>query len=572
MSLDKRHLLKSAYNYTQAGQWDRALEEYRKTARLFPDDPNIHTMISDLLAKKGDAPGGARSQIEAARLFKALGADDKELLSLRKALRMQAGNAEAGEALRANLARSLVQAHQALVAGRLDEASAVAKRLLDADPGSLDANRLMDDIKAARLASDSARALQEEADAAPADATDAAADVLARLEGAVQAYLQAEDYDNAIETLLVMLKLDPARASVQALLAEARSKVAAMQAAQNKWQEVEAQKELPLARARAEVKEADLAAWRDEEEAVRLRLEDEQRQAEAAARYELEIIEKAVHELRAAHNTLDSVLSDARKSAVAPEPRTPAPAAAPEPSTDPAPLAQEDPRLKSLLAEREALIVRLREEQALTARQEQSAEVARANEAEVIRHAVAMAAQEAEAKAKAQALRELEARLGEERDAQRREIEAERKRMQEKENSLQAQMRELMRTEMERLHAEVREQTLKELNERLQAERQQRSQLESEASRLEREAEARARVRMDQAEREQRAAEEAARKEREAVELLKGQEETRRRAFSGRGRAQARGPPKRRRRQGRRAQEFQAHLRCAARRHHPPPG
>ena len=59
MSVEKRHLLKSAYNYTQAGQWDRAMEEYRKMTRLFPDDANVHSMIADLLAKKSDGPGAA---------------------------------------------------------------------------------------------------------------------------------------------------------------------------------------------------------------------------------------------------------------------------------------------------------------------------------------------------------------------------------------------------------------------------------------------------------------------------------------------------------------------------------
>src|SRR5882757_4144097 len=101
MSVDKRHLLKSAYNYTQAGQWDRALEEYRKVTRLFPDDPNIHSMIADLLGKKGDNIGAAKEHLEAARYFKQGGQDEKELSSLRKALRVKAGDADAVTAIAA---------------------------------------------------------------------------------------------------------------------------------------------------------------------------------------------------------------------------------------------------------------------------------------------------------------------------------------------------------------------------------------------------------------------------------------------------------------------------------------
>jgi len=657
MAFDKRHLLKSAYNYTQAGQWDRALDEYRRTAHLFPDDPNIHSMISDLLAKRGDSAGAARSQMEAARLFRAQGADDKELACLRKALRIQAGLADARSALQSNIGRTLVVAHKALIDGDFDGAATLARRMQDADPGSMDANRLLDDIAAARLAAQSRQAQDEEAKAAPAgEVQDAAADVLARLEGAVQAYLSAEDYDNALETLLVMLKLDPGRVSVQAQLAETQAKMMAVQAAQAKWQDLQAQKAAPVEAARAVVLDVDLAAWRDEEEAVRERLEAEQRAAEDAARRELAIIETAVRELRAAQASLASAapqqaaaaaqagpaaepppaapaseaiaapgaapaaeaptLSPATAayhpqakapalpetpadqgrplSAPAPAPAlgpapapalgpAPAPALGPAPAPAPAfgaasappvevrgttlesfsleawkgadlgtvqvpqrgvpegpgdagpalhaPRPEDDPRLAALLAEREEVLRRLAEEQELTARQAKAAEEARAHEAEVLRRAEEMERREAEAQSKAQALHDLEARLRSEQEAQRKELEEQRLRMHMKEEALQSQMKELMRAEMERLHAEVRESTLRELNERLEAERRDRQALETEAGRRQREAAAAARASLDRAQSERAQAEEAARKEREAVELLKAQEESRRRAF-----------------------------------------
>ena len=220
--LDKRHLLKSAYNYTQAGQWDRALEEYRKLIRGFPDDPNIHSMVADLLAKKGDHAGAARAHVDAARLYKAAGSDEKEMAALRKALRVQAGNAEASSALAAHVARALALAQAALSSGKLDAAEAIGNRLLDAEPSSLDASRLLDEVRAARLAEQARLAMEEEAAQAEplAAAPNAADEVLARLDGAVQGYLAADDFDNAIETLMVMLKLDPGRVSLQVQLAQ----------------------------------------------------------------------------------------------------------------------------------------------------------------------------------------------------------------------------------------------------------------------------------------------------------------------------------------------------------------
>jgi hypothetical protein len=507
MSVDKRHLLKSAYNYTQAGQWDRALDEYRKVTRLFPDDANIHSMIADLLAKKGDGPGACREHFEAARLFKAQGQEDKELQSLRKALRAQAGDAAASEAMRSHFTRAIQQAAQLMAAGKLSESEAVAQRLLDAEPGNLDANRLMDDLKAAQAAAQARQAMEEEAAVAPVPVADAAAEVIARLEGAVSGYLAADDFDNAIETMLVILKLDPGRSSVQIQLAQAQSQLMAKQAAQQKWQDLQKQNAAPVSTAKEVVQDVDLAAWRDEEEAVRKRLEEEQRIAEAAAHQELAIIETAVRELQAAR------------------------AAAPQAATGDDAANLDDARLRALLAERGAAEQRLEEEKREAQRREAEAAQTRAKDAELLQHAIEMAKREAEAKAKAEALIEMEKRMAEEREAGRKQIEAERAAIQAREEALQTQMREMMRSEMERMQAEVKDQALKEIQAKLDEERRQRQSLETERTQALNVAEATAQRERDRMDAERRAAEEAARKERDAVGLLKKQEEERRRVF-----------------------------------------
>src|SRR5262245_31489348 len=134
---DKRQLLKSAYNYAQGGQWDRALDEYRRISKLFPDDPNVYSMIADILVKKSDPVGAMAPHLEAARQFKELGNDDKELASLRKALKVQAGNSEAASRMESYFSRLLAKANQEAAAGRLKEAEDIAAKLLDADPGHL---------------------------------------------------------------------------------------------------------------------------------------------------------------------------------------------------------------------------------------------------------------------------------------------------------------------------------------------------------------------------------------------------------------------------------------------------
>jgi len=512
--LDKRHLLKSAYNYTQAGQWERALEEYRKVTLAFPDDPNIHSMVADLLAKKGDHPGAARAHVEAARLYRALGSEEKELAALRKALRVQVGNTEATAALRDALARTLTQAQASMSAGQLDKAEALAGRLLDADPANLAASRLLDEIKAARVAGEARQAMDEEAAAMPPESSqpDAAGEVLARLEGAVQGYLAGEDYDNAIETLMVMLKLDPGRVSLQVQLAEAQAQLFQKQQAQTKWTQLQnAQRLENVEVAKEVVRDTDLAAWRDEEEAMRQRLEEEQRLAEEQARHELAIVEAAVKELQGSRSAPASPAAVTAVSALEG--------------------AEQEAHLKALLDDREALQRRLDEERAAGERRAAEEEQARQRSVQMQEHAQEQARQEAQAQAQAAALKALEERLALEREAQRREFEEERAKLQAQEQALQTQLKEMMRTEMARLQAEAREQALQELQQRLQVEQERRVALESEAERKSRLAEEAAQAERRAVQEERRKAEDAARSEKEAVEALKRQEEARKQAM-----------------------------------------
>ena len=508
MSVDKRHLLKSAYNYTQAGQWDRALEEYRKVTKLFPDDPNIHSMIADLLGKKGDGVGAAREHLEAARYFKQGGQDEKELSSLRKALRMKAGDADAVTAIAAHFAKALQDAKTKVVEGKLEEAEAIGNRLLDADPGHLEANRLLDEVKAARLKIESIAAMEEEALVADSEpgAGEVTREVLARLQSAATAYLQAEDFDNAMETLLVMLKLDPASPQLQFQLEQTQEQMRTRQAAQAKWQEMQAKQAAELETVKTDVREqVDLDAWRDEEEAVRKRLEEEQRIAEESAKAELSIIENAVRELSASVVPTQAAAGTAG--------------------------AEDQARLQALMEERALMQKRLEEEQELARQREKDAEARRGLEAERLTHAIELAKIEAESKAKADALEQLEARLRDEREVHKRELETERERVRRHEAELQMRMKEMMRSEMEKLRAEVTATTTEQLKAQLETERKRLAEVEAAVLQKERATEAQVTQQRSVAASAAQLAEEAARKERDAIAKLKKEEDERRQSF-----------------------------------------
>jgi hypothetical protein len=502
MSVDKRHLLKSAYNYTQAGQWDRALEEYRKVIRLFPDDPNIHSMIADLLGKKGENVAAAAAHVEASRFYMAGGQDEKELTSLRKALRVKAGDADATAAIGRHFDRALQKAHQQMIVGQLDDAEAIGNRLLDADPGHLGANRLLDDLKAARLQVASREAMEEEASIAEEEpgAGDATKEVLSRLQAAATAYLDAEDYDNAMDTLLVMLKLDPASPQLQFQLNQAQDQLKTRQAAQQKWQDMQAKQTAELEVVKSEeFSRLDLEAWRDEEEAVQKRLEEEQKLAAAHAQAELSIIENAVRELSA--------------------------------SGAPAGGAEDRAKLQALMSERDVVQKRAAEENELAQQGEKDAEQRRALDAERLEHAIALAKAEAEAQAKAAALAEMEKRLQAEREAHQRELDSERERLKKHEDDLERHLKEMMRSEMEKLRAEVTASTTEQMRAQLDNERKRVAEVEAKLRHEEGAAEAKLQVERQAVSAAQLQAEEAARKEREALAKLKKEEDERRQSY-----------------------------------------
>ena len=499
---DKRQLLKSAYNYAQGGQWEKALEEYRRISKLFPDDPNVYSMIADILVKRSDPMGAMANHLEAAKIFKVLGNDDKELGALRKALRVQAGNSAAAARMEDFFQRALAKTGEWLATGKLKEAEDLAGKLLDAEPGNLAANRMLDEIRAKKLQAEAVQAFEEEERlaVAQAPAVDATKEVLQRLGDTAEKYLAAEDYDNAVETLLIMLKIDPGRHEIRAQLDRAQDQLKKKQDAQVVWQTLLAKDSQRM----DDVKEQEFSAqekeqWELQEKAVRERLQMELDAAEEAAQAELAIIAKAVHEIKN---------------------HVPKPGAGEADQSRLRALAEEKANLEeSLKAEREGAFEREKQIQADLRR-----------ESELLRHAIEMERMEAEAKAKVEALKEIEAKLEAERKEQQEMLARERQRSASAEEALRKQMQELMREEMAKLRDEMQGKALEDVKQKLEAEQRQREQTEKEIKEREAASVARYQGEQRQAEEERAKAVENVSKERQAIQALKGAEEARRAA------------------------------------------
>ncbi len=504
---DKRQLLKSAYNYAQAGQWDRALDEYRRVAKLFPEDPNVHSMIADLLVKKNDPAGAAASHLEAAKLHKEQANDDKELQALKRALKVQAGSAEAASRMESFFSRALAKASSLSASGKLKEAEEAAQKLLDADPGHLAVNRLIDDIRGKRLQEEAVLAFQEEERlaASQSPALDATKEVMDRLRNTAEGYLASEDFDNAIETMLIMLKIDPAAHGLREQMERAQEQLKKKKKAQDVWQSILSKESEAVSEVKErEVSAKEMAEWAAQEAAVRERLALELESHEETARQELEIIEKAVKEIRS--NAAPSGPGAAAVSAA------------------------DETRLRALELEKRNLEERLaRERDEAVAHQRQMMEEVRL-ENEKLKHAIELERMEAEAKARSEALKEIDKQLESERKTYETMLLEERARSAKAEEAMRAQMQDLMRQEMAKLRSEMQGQAMDDMKSRLDEERRRRLEMEREMA--EREAAAVAKYQDEQRRLvEARSnAEDRVRKEREAIITLKVQEEARKAA------------------------------------------
>lgn len=84
MAENKKDILKMAMIYSQEGKWDKAIVEYKKLVTLDPTDYNIHNMLGDVYAKKGEDFLAYQSYIIAAEAYIKQGLADKTNLIYKK--------------------------------------------------------------------------------------------------------------------------------------------------------------------------------------------------------------------------------------------------------------------------------------------------------------------------------------------------------------------------------------------------------------------------------------------------------------------------------------------------------
>ncbi len=139
MSEDKAVLIKTAYSYYQKGDWDRAIEEYHKLADLDPKDLNVHNMLADIYAKKGDAQEALQQYDLVAQGYDQKNQVDKVLQVYKRMLKLVPNDPQLLSAVK-NLIDKYLQRAVQMEEQDGEKAVEIYRSVLKAEPARLDAN------------------------------------------------------------------------------------------------------------------------------------------------------------------------------------------------------------------------------------------------------------------------------------------------------------------------------------------------------------------------------------------------------------------------------------------------
>jgi len=151
LAIDRSTVLKSAQLFASRGQFDAAINEWKKLSAESPGDGSIFNSIGELHLKRNADNDAVAAFMQAANAFRAQGATLKAIATFKKVLKLDPSrydvlrhlgdlNAERG------LVSSAVQDYLTLVkhylnAGKSKEALDIYKKIVSQDPSNLDAQQ-----------------------------------------------------------------------------------------------------------------------------------------------------------------------------------------------------------------------------------------------------------------------------------------------------------------------------------------------------------------------------------------------------------------------------------------------
>jgi tetratricopeptide (TPR) repeat protein len=138
MAENKKDILKMAMIYSQEGKWDKAIVEYKKLVTLDPTDYNVHNMLGDVYAKKGEDSLAYQSYIIAAEAYIKQGLADKTNLIYKKISKLNSDKLPEADRKKQIFIKKNTEANTLIEQGDIDKAIETLKEILQINPDSFE--------------------------------------------------------------------------------------------------------------------------------------------------------------------------------------------------------------------------------------------------------------------------------------------------------------------------------------------------------------------------------------------------------------------------------------------------
>jgi tetratricopeptide (TPR) repeat protein len=221
---EKRITVKVAYNYFQSGNWDRALEEYKKLIAIDPMDFLVHNMLAEIYSRKGDKTEAIREYLHAASLLRATNNMEKAVQAYGRVLKLDPQHVEAREKTEEVVKTRMVEANDLARRGLFKQALEVCERLDEKIPNHPLVQEALAEItkkKDEQAAAPATATLSSVRDLAGADASMKRDEVVKNLYAMAENYESKQSWDEAVEAYITILRFNPddesARAKLHAL-------------------------------------------------------------------------------------------------------------------------------------------------------------------------------------------------------------------------------------------------------------------------------------------------------------------------------------------------------------------